>query len=179
MLNKASSVRLKSRPTGSLPPSLTRLFNPTSNPQSTFLKTFYCLRGQVALAGTHSQCSNPIDFFLKLGSLKSAQYRLCKAASTRRLNALRACASPHPLRDHLQDIPIAESSFPLIGMSQSLPHHRLPSDLFIIQLKLKLHLEIFHPNNCPTCLCGKKVDPYDSLCTTHLQLCQCIQQHCP
>ena len=24
-----------------LPPSLTRLFNPTSNPQSTFLKTFY------------------------------------------------------------------------------------------------------------------------------------------
>ena len=142
-----------------LPPSLTRLFNPTSNPQSTFLKTFYCLLGQVALPGTHSQCSNPFDFFLKLGSLKSARDRLRKAASTRRLNALRAYANPH-LRDHLQDILIPESSFPIIGMSRSLPHHRLPNELFIIQLKLKLHLEIFHPNNCPTCLCGKKVDPH-------------------
>ena len=77
-----------------LPPSLTRLFDPTFNPQSTFLKTFYCLLGQVALAGT-PQCSNPIDFPLIHGSLKSARDRLRKAASTRRLNALHAYANPH------------------------------------------------------------------------------------
>ena len=90
-------------PTVTLPHSLTRLFSLTHNPQSIFLKNFYHLLGPIALAGTHQQCADPVEFFLRQGSLKSARDRLRKAASSRRLEALCNHASPH-LRQHLQDI---------------------------------------------------------------------------
>ena len=91
------------KPTVTLPPFLTSLFSLAQNQQSTFLKNFYRLLGPVALAGTHQQCTNPVDFFLRRGSLKSARDRLRKAASSRRLEALQTHASPH-LQQHLQDI---------------------------------------------------------------------------
>ena len=45
-------------------------------------------------------------------------------------------------------------------MTRSDPSHRLSKYLFTIQLKQKLHLEIFDPAKCPTCLCGEQIDPF-------------------
>ena len=32
--------------------------------------------------------------------------------------------------------------------------------MFIISLKRKLHLEIYEPTRCPTCICGREIDPF-------------------
>ena len=38
--------------------------------------------------------------------------------------------------------------------------HRRPNNLFLINLKMKLHLELFHPSHCPSCICGAIIDPH-------------------
>ena len=45
-------------------------------------------------------------------------------------------------------------------MSRSNPTHRKPNDIFIINLKMKLHLELFDLGNCPQCKCGSTIDPF-------------------
>ncbi|KAL7524027.1 hypothetical protein ACHAXR_000408, partial [Thalassiosira sp. AJA248-18] len=45
-------------------------------------------------------------------------------------------------------------------MSRSNPSHRKPNDLFIINLKMKLHLPLFPPGNAPKFLCGVTIDPH-------------------
>ena len=85
-------------------------------------------------------CADPIDYFLKRGSLKSARDRIRVAASTLRRTALYSIACPG-LRAVLSKILIASSSYPIIGMSRSVPSHRRPNILFIINLKMKLYLE--------------------------------------
>jgi hypothetical protein len=64
------------------------------------------------------------------------------------------------LKNCLSEILISSSSYPIIGMCRSIPSHRRPDDLFLINLKMKLHLEIYAPDNCPTCICGQVIDPF-------------------
>lgn len=65
------------------------------------------------------------------------------------------------LRQDLNEILLSSMSYPLIQTTRSDPSHRLCNNLFVIKLKQKLHLEIFDPKCCPTCLCGKTIDPFD------------------
>jgi hypothetical protein len=44
-------------------------------------------------------------------------------------------------------------------MSRNNKSHRIPSDLFSISLKRKLHLDIYPSSNLPTCICGGTIDP--------------------
>ncbi len=140
-----------------LPTSLSALFNAASYPTSIFMTTFNCLLPDVCVIGAPPSCVNPIEYFLKRGSLKSARNRIHVAASTLCRTALYSIAWPG-LRAVLSKILIASSSYPIIGMSRSVPSHRRPNNLFIINLKMKLYLELFHPSNCPSCLCGKTID---------------------
>ena len=57
-------------------------------------------------------------------------------------------------------------------MSRSIPSHRRPNDLFLINLKQKLHLEIHHPTHCPTCVCGQQIDPH----SMHIFCCQRVSK---
>ena len=142
-----------------LPTSLSALFNATSNPTSIFMTTFNRLLPDVCVIGAPPPCADPINYFLKRGPLKSARNRIRVAASTLRRTALYSIARPGLLAV-LSKILIASSSYPIIGMSRSVPSHRRPNNLFIINLKMKLYLELFHPSNCPSCLCGKTIDPF-------------------
>ena len=63
-----------------LPNKLTGLFNGTLNLTSTFLKHFYHLLPNIYQV-TPQQCPDPIDYFVKNGSLKSARDRLKQEAS--------------------------------------------------------------------------------------------------
>ena len=85
-------------------------------------------------------CADLIDYFLKRGSLKSARDCIRIAASTLCRTALYSIAHPG-LSAVLSEILIASSSYPIIGMSRSVPSHRRPNILFIINLKMKLYLE--------------------------------------
>ena len=58
----------------------------------------------------------------------------------------------------LNEILIASSSYPIIGMSRSIPSHRRPNDLFLINLKSKLYLEQYEKDARPICVCGELVD---------------------
>ena len=140
-------------------PSLCSLFDININNTSIFLRHFWYLLPDVSMAGTHHQCSDPIDFFLRRGSLKSARDRLKKIASIERRVHLERTARPG-LKHNLSEILIASSSYPILGMSRSIPSHRRPNDLFIINLKMKLYLELFEPSTCPTCLCGATIDVF-------------------
>ena len=42
-------------------------------------------------------------------------------------------------------------------MCRSNPQNRCPHDHFLINLKMKLHLELYDPTLCPKCLCGKTI----------------------
>ena len=142
-----------------LPTSLSNLFSTTNNQSSTFLRNFYQLLPTLALVGSPSKCPDPIDFFLRQGSFKSMCDRVKKAASARRYSSLCTIAGKD-LLDDLDEILISPTSYPLIAMCRSIPSHRRPNDLFIISLKRKLHLELFDPAQCPTCLCGQTIDPF-------------------
>ena len=52
-------------------------------------------------------------------------------------------------------------SCPILGMIRSNPAHRRPNDLFMINLKMKLHLPLFPRTNCPQYVCGKTMDVHD------------------
>ena len=93
------------------------------------------------------------------GSFKSARDRLKKAASSKRRDSLRTMATDDLLAD-LDEILISSSSYTLIAMSHINPLHRKPNDIFMINLKMKLHLELFPPDNCPKCACGLTIDPF-------------------
>ena len=45
-------------------------------------------------------------------------------------------------------------------LCRSVPHHRRPNDLFLINLRQKLFLEQHAPTALPTCICGTTVDPH-------------------
>ena len=96
---------------------------------------------------------------MKHGSFKSARDRLKQAGSKLRYCSLLSIARPG-LKAILSEILITSSSLPIIGMCRSNPTHRRPPDLFLINLKMKLHLELFEPTLCPTCLCGETIDPF-------------------
>jgi hypothetical protein len=142
-----------------LPPTLTNLFNGTLNPTSIFLKHFFRLLPDIARVGAPQQCPDPIDYFVKNGSFKSARDRLKQEASRLRHSSLLTIARPD-LQKVLSEILIASSSYPIIGMCRSNPQNRRAPDLFIINLKMKLHLELYDPKLCPKCLCGKTIDVF-------------------
>ena len=144
-----------------LPTSLCSLFSTEKNPTSLFLKRFYKLLPEVADVGVPQACRDPFDYFLNSGSMKSARDRLRQAASARRRKALHAIAGDgSEFQQDLGEILIASTSFPIIHMSRSNPQNRRPNDLFIMSLKRKLHLEIYEPARCPTCICGQVIDPF-------------------
>jgi hypothetical protein len=118
-----------------LPTSLSALFNAASNPTSIFMTIFNPLLLDICVIGPPPSCANPIEYFLKRGSLKSACDRIHIAASTLRRTALYSIARPG-LRAILSKIRIASSSYPIIGMSRSVPSHQRPNGLFIINLKM-------------------------------------------
>ncbi len=64
------------------------------------------------------------------------------------------------LCDVLSKILIASSSYPIISISHSISSQQCPNDVFIINLKMKLYLELFYPCNCPPCLCSKSINPF-------------------
>ena len=68
------------------------------------------------------------------------------------------CTDPFEFKKMLSEIVIASSSYPILGMSRSNPNHRQPNDLFIINLKMKLHLLLFAPTNFPMYVCGTTMD---------------------
>ena len=45
-------------------------------------------------------------------------------------------------------------------MSRSIKPHRRPDHLLCINIRQKLHLNQYQPTDCPTCLCGKTIDPH-------------------
>ena len=146
-----------------LAPSLCALFRTRTNQGSTFLKRFYTLLPAVALVAAPKQSPDPLDYLLKNGPFKSARDRLRQAASARRRLELVSLAGEDPdpeFQKDLAEILIASSSYPIIHMSRSDKRNRRPNDLLILSLKRKLHLEIFDPARCPTCVCGKKIDPF-------------------
>ena len=147
----------KLEPTYHLPTTLCNLFRMHTNATSGFLRTFYCLLPEMALVVTHAKCTDPVAFFLEHGSFKSAHDRIKKEASKRHRDSLETIASPE-LKALLNELLIASSSYPIIGMSRTILSHRQPNDLFLINLKMKLHLELYHPSNCPTCICV--IDPH-------------------
>ena len=142
-----------------LPPSLSSLFSCLENPTSKLLKNFYRLLPDVSQIGAPSRCADPLDYYLVTGSFKSMRDRVRQAASTRQRAALSAVA-PVDLRNYLDEILISPTSYPLISMTKSDPSHCRRNDIFIIELKRKLHLEIFDPKRCPTCLCGATINPH-------------------
>jgi hypothetical protein len=103
-----------------LPTSLSALFNAASNPTSIFMTTFNRLLPEVCVIGPPPSCANPIDYFLKWGSLKNACNRIRISASTLCRTALYSIAFPG-LCAILSKILIASSSYPIIGMSHSVP----------------------------------------------------------
>ena len=142
-----------------LPTTLTNLFNGTLNPTSIFLKHFYRLLPDITRVGAPQQCPDPIDYFVKNGSFNSARDRLKQEASRLRHSSLLTIARPD-LQKILSEILIASSSYPIIGMCRSNPQNRRAPDLFIINLKMKLHLELYDPKLCPKCLCGKTINVF-------------------
>ena len=150
----------KTEPTYHLPAILCNLFCLTKNNTSIFLRTFYrLLPEEVAFAGTHTKCTDPMVFFLEHGSFNSARNIVKKEASRRRKDSLNTIASPS-LKALLSKLLISSSSYPIIVMSRSITSHRRHNNLFLINLKMKLHLELYHPSNCPECICGKDIDPH-------------------
>ena len=142
-----------------LHPSLTALYSLRGNPTSTILKNFYHLLGDVATPATHAACDDPIHFILAKGSFKSARDRLRQAASQRRRATLYRIARPS-LRPLLDEILIPDSSWPIVGMNRSRPQNRRQADLLLINMQMKLHLEIYNPDNLPKCLCGATIDAH-------------------
>ena len=149
----------KVNPPYHLPVGLASLFTGHGNPGSPLLARFYRLLPDVSPIGAPKQCPDPYDYFLKHGSFKSMRDRLKQAGSTLRYCSLVTIARPS-LLPLLSEILITSSSLPLINMCRSDPQNRRPPDLFLINLKMKLHLELFEPTLCPTCLCGQTIDPF-------------------
>ena len=149
----------KKEPPFRLHPTHSALFSTITNPSSHFLRTFYQVLGDVALAGTHVDCADPVEFFLSKGSFNSARDRLKQSASRRRSQTLHTIARPS-LKAQLPEILIPSTSWPIIGMHRSDKRNRRPDDLFLINLKTKLHLEQYHPDNRPLCICGALIDSF-------------------
>ena len=105
------------------------------------------------------KCTDPVVFPLKHGSFNSTRDRIKKEASKQHRDSLDTIASPG-LKALLSELLIASSSYPIIGMSRSILSHQRPNDLFLINLKMKLYLEVYHPSNCPTCICGAVINPH-------------------
>jgi hypothetical protein len=144
-----------------LPASISHHFSNLHNLSSPILHRFYRFLPQLAARATPDGVHDPINHFVLRTSTKSARDHIRQEASLRRYHTLRATASPDLLR-HLSEILIASSSYPLISMSRSNKSHRLPSDLFSISLKRKLHLDIYPSSNLPVCICGSTIDPKGS-----------------
>ncbi|KAL7531480.1 hypothetical protein ACHAXR_004065, partial [Thalassiosira sp. AJA248-18] len=142
-----------------LPRSLGDLFCRSVNVDSKFLENYDALAVEVAVPCAPKRCTDQLDYLEKHGLFKSARDRLKQAASTHRRSALETCA-PASLKNDLDEILIASSSYPLIAMSRSNPSHHKLNDLFIINLKMKLHLPLFPPGNATKCLCGVTIDPH-------------------
>ena len=140
-------------------PSLSSLYSPGSNPSSTILKFFHHLLGEVAVPATHASCEDPLQFLLMKGSFKSARHRLCQAASRERQKPLNVVAQDS-LRPLLRELLIPSSSWPIVGMNRSDPCNCRPNDLLLINMEVKLHLEIYDPSNLPICLCGATIDAF-------------------
>jgi hypothetical protein len=141
-----------------LPVSLSNHFSNIHNLSSPILHRFYKFLPQLAARATPDGVQDPISHFVLHTSTKSARDRIRQEASFRRHHTLRSTASDD-LRLHLPELLIASSSYPLIAMSRSNKSHRIPSDLFSISLKRKLHLDIYPSANLPTCICGAAIDP--------------------
>ena len=113
----------KKEPPCRLHPTHSALFSTVTNPTSHFLRTFYQVLGDVALAGTHVDCADPVDFFLSKGSFNSARDRLKQSASQRWSNNLHSIARPS-LKPQLTEILIPSTSWPIIGMQRSNKRNR-------------------------------------------------------
>ena len=100
------------------------LFNWRKNDTSDFLRTFYHLLQEVALVGTHIRCTDPVIFFLGHGSFKSTGDQIKQSTSKRCRNSSETIASPAP-KYLLSELLIASSSYPINGMSRSIPSQQL------------------------------------------------------
>ena len=116
----------KNMPPYVLPRSLSSLFFSTINTSSIFLRRFHRLLPDVALIGAPRLCNDPIDYFLRHGSFKSARDRLKQQSSLKRQATLRAIARPE-LLFLLDELLISSSSYPIIGMCRSVPANRRPN----------------------------------------------------
>ena len=54
----------------------------------------------------------------------------------------------------------SSSSYPIISICRSVSTQCYSNGLFLINLKMKLHVELFIPSNSPTCLCGATIDTF-------------------
>ena len=101
-LCRARNLMLKpmSPPSPSIHPYQSFLAQPTTHNQpSSRLSTTSLVLGPVVLAGTHQQCADPVDFFLRQGSLKSACDCLRQAASSRCLEVFKLVLAVGKLND--------------------------------------------------------------------------------
>ena len=106
------------------------------------------------------KCTDSLAFFLEHGSFNSTRDRIKKEASKRHRDSLDTITIPG-LKALLSELLITSSSYLIIGMSRNIPSHRRSNDLFLVNLKMKLHLELYHHFNRPTCICGTVIDPHD------------------
>ena len=140
-----------------LPNSFSRLFSLSHNRDSRILTSFYSLLGGVGDLATTKECPDTLDYFLRRGLLRSARDRLRQAESTGRAKHLKRIARPG-MRRVLNELLLPQTSYPLVSMCRSVPAHRKANDIFVLDLKCKLYLEIFPEGNRPTCLCGEVID---------------------
>ena len=140
-----------------LPMLLSNLFQCNTTPTSSIFQTFCRLLAPVAEVATHAKCTDPFEFLLLKGSFNSGSDRIKKKSSEIHRASLNCTAKPE-FKKMLSEIVIASISYPILGMSRSNPNHRQPNDLFIINLKMKLHLLLFAPTNFPMYVCGTTMD---------------------
>ena len=123
------------------------------------IQQFNNLFAKTMMLAAPPSAPDPYDYAMLRGSANSMRDRLRQHASELRFTTLLTVATPL-LKLEIEDVLLYHTSKPLISMSRSDAENRQQNDLFGINLKQKLHLEIYEPSNCPTCLCGKKVDVF-------------------
>lgn len=164
-----------SRPHHVLCPTLLNLFlGGDDSVGSDILRRFLSIRPNVSRASTNKDCINPVDYFLAHGSFNSARGTNYdrKPAPIAAPPSIFSTARPSLRHSLSSEILISSSSYPIIGMSRCIPAHRMSNDLFLINLKIELHLELFHPASRPGWPFGKVINVF----SLHTYGCRCASK---
>ena len=154
---KASVLGCIPPPTNSLPHSPT--FSVKTQPNLHIPQTLLPPTSRHCPSRRPLTISRPHRLLHKEWVLQSARDCLKQEASRLQYFYLLAITRPDLQKD-LSKILIASPSYPIIGMCRSNPQNWCAPDLFIINLKMKLHLELYDPTLFPKCRCDKSINVF-------------------